>query len=73
MHAEFPDEGLLWVDADARVYRNPFEYLESLQCDIGFHLLRGKELLSGTLWLPAGENRQRILEAWHAENEAQPE
>lgn len=72
MHAEFPEEGLLWVDVDARVYRNPFEFLESLVCDIGVHYLRGQELLSGTIWLPAVERREEILQAWHAENAAEP-
>lgn len=73
MHDEYRDEGLLWIDADARVYRDPFEYLEALPCDIAAHYMRGKELLSGTLWLPAGELRGKILAAWHAENMLQRE
>jgi len=73
MHAEFPDEDLLWVDADARIYRNPFEALQQLKCDIGVHFLRDKELLSGTIWLPAGEQRARLLDQWRVENELYPQ
>jgi hypothetical protein len=73
MHDEFRDEGLLWVDVDARVYWNPFEYLEAIDCDIAVHYLRGKELLSGTVWLPATKQRGKILASWHAENMLHPD
>lgn len=67
-HDEHRDDGLLWVDADARVYADPFPYLSALDCHLGAHYLRGSELLSGTLWLPATEIRGQILARWHAEN-----
>lgn len=67
MRAEHLDQDLLWVDVDAVVHADPFETLRDgyQYCDLAAHLLRGEELLSGTLWLPAaGMRTDELLDEW---------
>lgn len=47
---QFPDDRILYVDIDATFEKYPIEIENnSEEFDIGYHLLRGIELLSGTL------------------------
>lgn len=67
MRAEHIDRDLLWVDVDAVIHANPLEQLRDgyAHCDIAVHKLRGNELLSGTIWLPAaGLRTDELLDEW---------
>lgn len=64
---EFPDQPLLYVDVDAVFHRIPIRELKHAFADveIAAHFLRGKELLSGTLWLNGRpELTVEILRRW---------
>lgn len=68
-YAETRDD-LLWVDADAELHADPRPYLEGRDCDVAAGYL-GAELLSGTLWLPAGRPAlAAALRAWEQANAA---
>lgn len=72
MRAEHIDQDLLWVDVDAVVHADPFETLRDgyQYCDLAAHYLRGEELLSGTLWMPAaGMRTDELLDEWRTVNE----
>lgn len=62
---------IVWVDADARIVRDPWE-LRFVDGDIGFHSLRGRELLTGTLYVNDTEPARRVLRDWSAENATNP-
>ena len=57
------DEDILYLDIDARV-RQPLDYFNSLDCDIGVHYLNGKELLSGTILLRNTQKTREIVNSW---------
>ncbi|MCK9463140.1 MAG: glycosyltransferase family 77 protein [Proteobacteria bacterium] len=58
---KFPTEDLLYLDADAVVIK-PLKYV--LEGNIGVHLYRGKELLSGTIFLKNTDETRRLIFAW---------
>lgn len=71
MRAAHPGEDLLWVDCDAVIHRDPLEELRDgyADVDLAVHYLDGRELLSGTIWIPAASQRiDRVLECWRAES-----
>ncbi len=72
MCEEMPGEDLLFLDADAVVRSDPWPFLKSLDCDMAGYYLRGTELLTGTLYLPAGPRRVAIMDEWIAENRRYP-
>jgi len=72
MHDEMPDVNFLFLDVDAVVRSDPWPFLRTLKCDAAAHYFRGKELLTGTLYLPAGPNRRRLLDEWIKLNELHP-
>ena len=74
MESEWPEDDFLYVDVDGEVHSDPWPFLRTLRgkCDVAAYLLDGKELLSGTLYLPAGPNRIRLLNQWIARNEENP-
>lgn len=65
---EKPQTDLLFLDADAVVRSDPWPFLRGLDCDLAGHYFNGKELLTGTLYLPAGPRRLEILGLWMARN-----
>ena len=71
MRADHPGESLVWVDADARVRRDP-DLFRSLDCDLAAHWRNGVELLSGTLYIGERETAGELLEAWRDECTANP-
>lgn len=70
---EFPKANLLYIDVDGYVHADPWPLLETIVCDVGAYFLRGTELLSGTLYLPARPRRVELLDRWIAKNSKQPE
>ncbi len=64
MHNEHPEADLLFLDVDAVVHTTPWPLLRSLKCDVAAHLFGGKEMLTGTLYLPAGPRRLELLTRW---------
>jgi hypothetical protein len=75
IHDEYPDTDFLYVDVDGEVHADPWPYLRQFRghCDVAAHFFKGKELLSGTLYLPAGPRRAMLLDAWIAMNETHPD
>lgn len=75
IHDQFPNDDFLYVDVDGMVMRDPWPELRSLQkkCDVGAcYLGQTRELLSGTLYLPAGKRRAGLLDVWISMNEKFP-
>jgi hypothetical protein len=66
MSNRFPDEPLLWLDADARVRSLP-GLLETVEEPIAYHTFQGLYPLSGTVLLNPGPWRRPFLEEWLAE------
>lgn len=66
MMDKWPGCPLVWLDADARV-RKPPTLFDSLDCDVAFHLRRGSELLSGTLFIGPTSGGRRVLTRWKTE------
>src|SRR4051812_41232626 len=64
MMAAHPGRPLVWVDADARIRRQPshFETLDG--CDFAAHWKDGHELLSGTMYWGPTAGATRLAEAW---------
>jgi hypothetical protein len=58
---------VVWIDADAEVKEDPalFEFIDY---DIGYHLFKDKEVLSGTLFFNDTQGACDILDAWVKEN-----
>lgn len=73
MHVEKPDADFLFLDVDAMVRSDPWPFLSALECDVAGHWFDGRELLTGTLYLPAGQRRGELLDCWIARNERYPE
>ena len=68
------DQAVLWIDADAVVRSDPRPYLETLtEFDVGFHFLRGKELLGGTMLFRATPLAVLLLERWVGQNIVYPQ
>ena len=65
----YPGESLVWVDADARIRREPTLF-DSLDCDLAAHWKDGTELLSGTLYV--GPSARPLLESWRDGCRANP-
>jgi len=64
--AEYPRRALLWLDADARVRKDPCLF-DGFRADLAYHALGGHHALSGTVFLGAGPRRDEFLARWQAE------
>lgn len=69
---EYPDTNILFLDVDAVVHFDPWKLLSTISCDVAAHLYRGRELLTGTLYLPFESRRDELLTKWIAKNERYP-
>ena len=84
---EFPHADFLYIDVDGYVHSDPWPFLRTLKgCDLACHYMsrpgwnygmRGtrfvdEELLSGTVYWPAGPRRRELLVKWTEENAANP-
>jgi hypothetical protein len=58
-----PDRPVVWVDADARIRREP-KLFDELDCDVAFHLRHEVELLSGTLYFGTSKRALQLVEDW---------
>jgi len=67
--------GLLFVDCDCVFHGDPRPILRQLPpCDIGVHVFRGAEVLSGTIYLPGNNPKtDELLAEWSAEDKARPD
>lgn len=64
---------LLWLDADARIYSDPWPYLTSLDCDVSAHMFRGVELISSAVYFAPNLSRiEWLLHKWEAGCKAAP-
>lgn len=72
MMALFPDQNLVWVDADAEFFAYP-RLFDTMTCNLAAHLLDHKrfsgrncrpELLSGTLFISNCACMRRMLQDW---------
>lgn len=63
-YQEFPHERILYVDIDATFESYPTELVCAGEFDIGFHLFRNSEVLSGTLLFEHTFNACALLRKW---------
>lgn len=67
------EEPVVWLDADARVRKDP-DLFKTLQdnTDFACHLRMKKELLSGTMYFNNNDKCKKILDEWIKVNEKKP-
>lgn len=70
--AQYPNDPLLYLDADAYVWRYP-ELLDSLDADIAVHYRRGRELLNGTLYIAPTDAARKCIQRYATLVEANPD
>lgn len=63
VHKRYPERNLLWVDADGRMRQAP-TLLSGLQCEVAYHVWRGKQVASGTVFLRSSAVRAALLQKW---------
>lgn len=71
MMDKHPDRSLVFVDADAKIRRNPVLF-NDLDCDFACFFLHGKELLSGTLYLGNTKGARYLVKKWLEEDSMYP-
>ena len=64
LREEYPDSILVWIDADARIEKDPVLFSELNGADIALHKLDNRIICSGTLAFLPTENGNRLLSAW---------
>ena len=72
MLKKYPDRGVVFVDADAKIRANPVLFSE-LDCDFACHFRHGKELLSGTAYFGPTKGARFLVDKWVEENKLQPD
>jgi hypothetical protein len=75
MLQKHPDKDIVYLDADARIRRAPevFSTLSRDTCDIAVHYRRGRELLSGTIFLANTVATRRLVSDWVKLQKAEPD
>jgi hypothetical protein len=63
---------IVWLDADARVLSVP-DWSAVEGCDLAYHRFRGRETLSGTLYIGDTARARGLLVAWAAAQRAKGE
>jgi adenosyl cobinamide kinase/adenosyl cobinamide phosphate guanylyltransferase len=58
---------VVWLDADCQVLQEPVLF-DCITEDIGYHLFKNKEVLSGTLFFNDTQNAKDLLTAWVNKN-----
>lgn len=71
MVRQHPNNAIVWLDADARVQKPP-ELFATLAADVAFHLHKGYELLSSTLYFEPTVATIELLDDWHERCGRQP-
>ncbi len=71
MMKKHPDRAIVFVDADAKIRRNPVLF-NDLDCDFGCHFRHGKELLSGTLYFGNTKGARYLVNKWIEEDRLHP-
>jgi len=68
------DTPLVWLDADARVRRQPelFSLLDPDAIDLAVHYRKGRECLSGTVWFANSDNCKILVDNWVKQCAMQP-
>lgn len=60
---------VVWLDADCAVLKYP-ELFFNINEDVGYHLFKNKELLSGTLFFNDTDGAAEVLDAWVKRNQS---
>ncbi|MFA5031206.1 MAG: glycosyltransferase [Patescibacteria group bacterium] len=71
MMTKFLDKNIIWID-DAVVQEYPYLFDNMPDCDIAVHYRRGKELLTGTMFIRNNELMKNVVEKWIFKNEKSP-
>ena len=58
------DGPLLYVDVDAIIHFNPWQYLHKYTCDIGVSITQKGNLQSGTIYLSDTQGARNAIEKW---------
>lgn len=64
---------LLYVDVDAVFHRDPWSYLNSLDCDMAVYYEASGHLLAGTIFIADTQAAQELLNEWMARCNANPD
>lgn len=64
---DFHDMPVVWLDADAEVYRYPILF-ETLDCDMAVLRNQSQMLMSGTMFVNNTDDAREILGLWQLEN-----
>jgi hypothetical protein len=73
--ADHEGKDIVFIDADAvvRSYPTLFDKLsDSKVADVAVHILGGRELLSGTIWVANSDAGLRMVTRWHELGKANP-
>lgn len=68
----YPGEKLVYLDADARVKKQPVLF-ETLDCDLALYYRHDRELLSGTIFFVANDRVRRLFQEWANNQKRNPE
>lgn len=69
--AEHADRPVVWLDADARVLRDPVLF-EEIPADFAVHYRAGQEMLSNAMFFNVGPRSRELVDAWVAAQEKEP-
>lgn len=73
LREEYPDSVLVWIDADAKIEREPVLFSELNGADVAYHTVDNKILASGTLAFMPTEMGNKLLDTWAYECEKNPD
>ena len=72
MLTRFPDEDLLYIDADGEIKQYP-KLIEKLTCDVAAYIMKGGTLLSGTLFFRNNEKVKELVNEWIKKQRQRPD
>ncbi|MBO1923737.1 putative nucleotide-diphospho-sugar transferase [Thiomicrorhabdus sp. 6S3-12] len=64
---------VLYVDVDAFVHEDITPFFSAIEEDVAFHLFKGEELLSGTLFFNNSERAKQLINYWLKEQSEHPD
>lgn len=69
---KFPDEPILYIDADAFVHRDIRDDFANIHEDIAVHYFQDRELASGTLFINSTPAARNLIDEWVCQMQQNP-